>query len=169
MGQLDNGYLDADMVEDFVSWLVQYLPSDVFSIDDERGIELARRNPRLAWVESTYEQAFLIPLGGLDGLEFEQSMKGGSRWVNSRIYICQIPFKNPKSTIEDWVLVGAHFGCENCDPGPGEDGQGDCTACSGDGWMWLTVYDYEAREELEEACEENGVTLPSGFLEIKTD
>ena len=165
LGRLANGYGDDDMTDDYVAWLVEYAPSEVFPIDNERAIEFARQNPKLVWIESTYEKAYLIPLGPRvnDNWGLEEQMKDNSHWVNGRVYICKIPFDKPKDKSEDWVLVGAEFACEDCKPAPGEEGAAGCTTCSGEGWTWLTVYDNDVREELEEACTESEVSLPIGF------
>lgn len=165
MGKLENGYLDADMTDDYVSWMVNYGPSEVFPIDNERAIQFARQNPKLTWVESTHGKTYLIPLGPLenDSSGLEQELKGGSPFFNSRIYICKTPFHKPESTSADWVLVGAEFACEVCEPAPGEEGSAGCTLCSGERWTWLTVYDNDVREELEEACTESEVSLPIGY------
>jgi len=169
LGKLEGGYSDADMTDDYVAWLVAYSASEVYPIGDQLALELARQNPKIAWIESTDEQAFLIPLGPLenDDWGFEKTIKDGSRWVNSRIYICETPFDKPKNTSEDMVLVGAWFACENCMPEPGEDGDPECTSCSGEGWTWLTVYDNDVREELEETCADSEVSLPTGFPSIR--
>lgn len=169
MGKLEGGYSDDDMSHDYVAWIVAYSPTNVYPIDDERALDLARKYPKLTWVESTHEQAYLIPLGPLenDSWGLEQELKSGSRWINSRIYVCEKPFDKPEHKTADWVLVGANFACEICEPEPGEEGTSGCTSCKGEGWTWLTVYDNDVREEIEEACEEYEVSLPAGFPSIQ--
>jgi hypothetical protein len=164
MGVMRNGYTDADMNDDFSQWLEKYSAVEVFSFEDERGREIAKSRPEFVWLESMYEKTYLIPLGSMTKESIELSIADtNGRWENRRFYLCEKPYPQRDSGSEDWVLIEGLFACESCEPGPDEEGDPDCQSCTGEGWLWLSVYDEDAREELEELLEESGIEFPKGF------
>lgn len=160
MGTLGN-FTDVDMMQDFVSWIIDYEAYEVLDARDESAQHrILAQSPEYVWIEVMHDVQSIIPLITIAESDRKAEILGEfkSEVMNLRFYLCGSEFTDEQAGSDSWILTGATFACDACQMGdPPEE---DCPLCNGEGGAFLSVHHEDVREELEEMCDEAGTAIP---------
>lgn len=156
---------DSDMLSDFALWAQEFKPLQIIGYDKANMNLIKAIDPKKLWLECSSEATYLEPLvaQSTEAREFMLSCEPMNNFINQRFYLCEVPFEDKEAGMESWILTGAPFRCEGCQDDDEAEADPNCSICSGEGSLFLSIYDEEMREDLDEYCELRDVTLPDGF------